>query len=143
MSEELVKKIASSKILLDVLMDFEDFLDKNDIYVFENWNLGQIASGPKIDRYWVTVILKYPMAFKPDFEGAKRLESKGANIEYYKKYEEIYYNNLKPVDTINTTGLGYTRNSLMNTKEKPTLNEVCLVKVKLPKRFFPSLAESD
>ena len=54
---DVVKNIAEiydSDVAFTVLKDFERVLDDLDVYVYDNWEDGEIVSGPKISRHWVT-----------------------------------------------------------------------------------------
>jgi D-serine dehydratase len=45
---------------LAVLKDFERVLDEMDVYVYENWEDGELAYGPKVDRHWITAGFMWP-----------------------------------------------------------------------------------
>ena len=54
---EVIKNIQSiyeSDVSFQVLKDFERVLDDLDLYVYENWMDGELVSGTKIGRHWVT-----------------------------------------------------------------------------------------
>ena len=66
---EVIKNIQSiyeSDVSFQVLKDFERVLDDLDLYVYENWMEGELVSGPKIGRHWVTIGLMWPRAKMPD-----------------------------------------------------------------------------
>lgn len=140
---ELIKKITSSKILLDVLVAFEDFLDNNDLYAFRNWIKGEIIAGPFIERYWVTVILKYPYKCMPDPEGAQRLVDQGVKVRFKKHQQEFYYKDLQMSDSVNVTGLGFTQQTTMQTTPKPEIVPLWLVEMTMPRRFVEDIIEQD
>ena len=66
--------------VLHTLLDFEDVLERTNIYAYDNWSAGEIALGPDIDKYWVTVTLMYPHRLMPDPAGAERLLKIGATF---------------------------------------------------------------
>ena len=76
--------VYSSENILDILTEFERVFDELDVYVYKNWIKGEIAEGPKIDRYWITVSLMYPYKMMPDPEGALRLTDHGCKVTYQK-----------------------------------------------------------
>ena len=49
-----IEGIYDSNTSFQVLKDFERVLDELDLYVYDNWENGELAAGPKIDRHWVT-----------------------------------------------------------------------------------------
>lgn len=65
-----------------VLKDFERVLDELDIYVFKNWEEGELVSGPEVDRYSVTCKFMWDAKEMPDPEGAKRLYDYGCKVVY-------------------------------------------------------------
>lgn len=79
-----LEKISESPHLLDVLIQMEDVLDSLDVYVFENWYLGEIVEGPKIRRYWYDMTIKYPLEKKPDPRAALRLMKHRCRVDYWK-----------------------------------------------------------
>lgn len=79
---KVVERIYDSEDLVDILIDIEDYLDSNDLYVFKNWKLGEVVSGPWTQRYWVKLTLKYPYRKMPDPEGGLRLLQHGTKINY-------------------------------------------------------------
>lgn len=141
--DSIIKKIASSKILLDVLLAFEDFLDSNDLYVYQNWFDGEIVEGPIISRYWITVTLKFPYRKMPDPEGAERLVRNGLSVSYKKAKEEIYFKDMSMTDTNNISGLGFATQTALDKTPKPTTIPVWLIEITMPRRFIESVIEQD
>ena len=58
---------------LAVLKDFERVLDEMDMYVYDNWEDGELAYGPQVDRHWITAGFMWPKDKMPDPEAGKRL----------------------------------------------------------------------
>ena len=56
-----------------VLKDFERVIDELGLYVYDNWEEGELAAGPEIDRHWVKCSFMWPKKSMPDPEGGKRL----------------------------------------------------------------------
>jgi|688.fasta_scaffold204776_3 hypothetical protein len=71
---------------LAVLKDFERVLDELDLYVYKNWEDGELAYGPKVDRHWITVGFMWPQDKMPDPNGGKRLIDLGCKVKYQKSH---------------------------------------------------------
>jgi hypothetical protein len=71
---------------LAVLKDFERVLDELDMYVYENWEDGELAYGPKVDRHWITAGFMWPHVKMPDPVAAKRLTELGCKVNYQKSH---------------------------------------------------------
>jgi hypothetical protein len=71
---------------LAVLKDFERVIDELDIYVYKNWEDGELAFGPQVDRHWITAGFMWPQDKMPDPVGAKRLLDLGCKVKYEKSY---------------------------------------------------------
>tara|TARA_X000001036_G_scaffold405052_1_gene412774 strand:- start:250 stop:825 length:576 start_codon:yes stop_codon:yes gene_type:complete len=70
---ENVNNIYDSNSAFEVLKDFERVIDELDIYVYDNWKDGELVSGPKITRHWVSCSFMWPLKSMPDPMGGKRL----------------------------------------------------------------------
>jgi len=81
-----LERIYESDTDFQVLKDFERVLDEIDLYVYDNWFEGELASGPHIDRHWVTVRLFWPREQMPDPEGGKRLLDYDCHVRYAKTH---------------------------------------------------------
>jgi len=84
---------------LSVLKDFERVLDEMDLYVYDNWEDGELASGPHVDRHWITASFMWPKNKMPDPDGAKRLLDLGCKVSYQKS-ELIEPRKIKKPDDI-------------------------------------------
>jgi hypothetical protein len=115
------KKIYMSESSLKTIMDFERVLDEIDLYAFKNWKKGELIEGPVRKKHWIEATFMWPRKLMPDPDGAKRLLSYNAIIEYSKD---------KLTTPIKVEGYEDFR---PGTK-KPKLQEdpVWLVKIKLP-----------
>jgi hypothetical protein len=71
---------------LAVLKDFERVLDELDLYVYDNWEDGELAYGPKVDRHWITVGFMWPRNKMPNPDGGKRLVDLGCKVKYQKSH---------------------------------------------------------
>ncbi len=65
-----------------VLKDFERVIDELDVYVFKNWEDGELVSGPHINRHDITCKFMWPKNNMPDPEGGKRLFEYGCRVNY-------------------------------------------------------------
>ena len=71
---------------LGALKDFERVLDELDVYVYDNWEDGELVSGPLVDRHWITASFMWPRNQMPDPVGAKRLTDAGCKVKYAKSH---------------------------------------------------------
>jgi hypothetical protein len=86
---DLVKNAESvyeSDTAFQILKDFERVIDEVDLYVYKNWEDGELLDGPKIDRHWITCKFMWPRAKMPDPMGAKRLVDYDCKIGYAKSH---------------------------------------------------------
>ena len=88
-AQDAVNRISDSEDLTDILIDIENYLDSNNLYVYKNWIQGEVVSGPWTQPYWIKVTLKYPYDKMPDPEGGLRLLMHGTKINY-RIAEELY-----------------------------------------------------
>ena len=70
---------------LTILKDFERVLDELDVYVFTNWEDGELLSGPEDARHFVTCSFMWPADKMPDPSGGKRLLDRGCKVTYAKR----------------------------------------------------------
>ena len=56
-----IQNIYDSDVAFTVLKDFERVLDDLDLYVYDNWMDGELMSGPKISRHWITCSFFWPI----------------------------------------------------------------------------------
>ena len=71
---------------LAVLKDFERVLDEMDMYAYENWENGELAYGPKVDRHWITAGFMWPADKMPNPIAGKRLTDLGCKLTYQKSH---------------------------------------------------------
>jgi hypothetical protein len=118
-----VESIYNNDSNLAVLKDLERVLDEMDIYVYDNWLEGELASGPKIDRHWVTAEFMWPYKRMPDPDGAKRLMEIGCRVKY-EKTEIIEPRKIRDPDDFRPG----TKKGKLDTKP------VWIVKIMMPKK---------
>lgn len=69
-----------------VLKDFERVLDELDMYVYKNWEDGELFEGPLVNRYAVTCKFMWPREDMPDPTGASKLLDYGCKVSYKKDH---------------------------------------------------------
>jgi hypothetical protein len=79
-----VESIYDSNTAFNVLKDFEKVLDELDLYVYKNWEDGELAMGPQIDRHWVTCGFMWEKENMPDPMGGKRLLDYDCKVRFKK-----------------------------------------------------------
>jgi len=77
-----LQTLSENNNAFQVLKDFERVLDELDIYVFKNWNEGELIKGPDVSRYSVTCKFMWPEKEMPDPQGGKRLVHYGCRVVY-------------------------------------------------------------
>jgi hypothetical protein len=81
-----IEGMYDSNSAFEVLKDFERVLDELDLYVYKNWEDGELAAGPNIERHWVTAKFFWPRNKMPDPMGGKRLLDYDCKVIYEKSY---------------------------------------------------------
>jgi len=79
-----IKDIYMSDSSVITLMDFERVLDELDLYVFENWNKGELVEGPIYEKYFVRCTFMWPYKLMPDPRGGERLLDYDCEVKYRK-----------------------------------------------------------
>ena len=69
---------------LGILKDFERVIDELDVYVFKNWDNGELLEGPIDSRHFVTCSFMWPEDQMPDPIGGKRLLDRGCKVTFKK-----------------------------------------------------------
>jgi hypothetical protein len=81
-----IQELYENNTSLAALKDMERVLDEMDMYVFENWEDGELAYGPKVERHWITAGFMWPRNKMPDPEAGKRLLEMGCKVRYQKSH---------------------------------------------------------
>ena len=81
-----IDNLYNSDTAFTILKDFERVLDELDIYVYKNWEEGELSAGPKIERHWVTCSFIWDLENMPDPMGAKRLVDYDCKVRYKKDF---------------------------------------------------------
>ena len=125
---DIIKNIQSLYAVgptLGTLKDFERVIDELDVYVFQNWEDGELLSGPIDSRHFVTCSFMWPADQMPDPAGGKRLLDRGCKVTY-KKDELLKPRKIKgPEDYRPGT-----------TKGKIDAHDIWVVEIKMPKELI-------
>jgi len=110
---------------LSILKDFERVVDELDVYVFQNWEDGELLSGPVDSRHFVTCSFMWPADKMPDPAGGKRLLDRGCKVTY-KRDELMKPRKIKgPEDYRPGT-----------TKGKIDAHDIWVVEIRMPKALI-------
>ena len=64
--------ITKGENVLDMLIEFERTLDNLEIFAYKNWLMGELVSGPDIERYWFVTTWMFPYKMMPDPDAGLR-----------------------------------------------------------------------
>ena len=67
-----ISNVYENDTAFTVLKDFERVLDELDLYVYDNWETGELVEGPKMARHFITCSFIWPREKIPDPMGGKR-----------------------------------------------------------------------
>ena len=123
-----VQSLYSVGPTLSILKDFERVLDDLDVYVFTNWEDGELLSGPVDSRHFVTCSFMWPADKMPDPAGGKRLLDKGCKVSY--KKDEL----MKPRQI--KTPADYRPGT---TKGKIDAHDIWIVEIRMPKDLIGNM----
>jgi len=115
-----------------ILKDFERVIDELGIYVYKNWDEGELVEGPIVDRHWVKCTFMWPEKEMPDPMGGKRLLDYDCKISYEKSHI-IKPRKIKKPDDIRPG----------TKKGKLDKLPVWLVHVEMPKKLIISIYGGD
>ena len=125
-----IKGIYTSDGAMSTLLDFERVLDEADLYAFQNWDLGELVSGPNVKRYTVDCVFMYPHKLMPNPMGAKRLLGLGCDLKFKKTKIKVPVQIKDPGDY--EPGTHYP---------KMVEREVWLVMIEMPKELMNDIRE--
>ena len=120
-----VENVYDNVTAFTILKDFERVIDELDVYVFANWEEGELLSGPVDSRHFVTCSFMWPADKMPDPAGGKRLLDRGCKVSY--KKDEL----LKPRKI--KTPADYRPGT---TKGKIDAHDIWVVEIKMPKALI-------
>ena len=126
------KNIYLSNNALENLLDFERVLDILDLYVFENWELGELIEGPNHSRYFVECSFMWPHKLMPNPLGAKRLLDYDITVTYKKSKLT------KPIKNLETypkkAGGQHTEQQIDTTEMS-----IWIVTIKIPRKLMTNI----
>ena len=67
-----------------ILKDFERVIDNLGIYVYKNWEDGELVAGPKIERHWVSCSFMWPKKAMPDPAAGSILKDYNCEVKFEK-----------------------------------------------------------
>ena len=109
---------------LAILKDFERVLDEMDMYVYKNWEDGELAYGPQVDRHWITAGFMWPKDKMPDPVAGKRLLELGCKV----KYERSQLIEARPIKTPDDIRPGTKKGKLDH-------QPIWIVEIQMPKKL--------
>ena len=127
-SLDIIKNIESiydSNNAFSILKDLERVLDHLDLYVYANWEKGEVAEGPMIDRHWVTCSFFWPHDEMPDPMGGKRLLDYDCKVKY-KKSSLITPRKIEKPDDVRPG----------TKKGKLDTNPIWVVEIQMPRKLI-------
>ena len=125
-------KVHRRASLLDILLEFDKFLDDLNLYSYANWLDGEVIDGPELTRYWCTVKLMFPHDKMPDPSGGERLLDKNCKVYY----QEDHMNEPRTVKD---------HGDFQPGTKKPKIDEipVWVVTIKVPKKYVTTYDRSE
>ena len=123
-----IRDIYMSEGSLLTLLDFERVLDELDVYAFQNWQIGELVSGPIVSKYRVSCIFMWPEKLMPDPRGGSRLLPFDCEIKYKKTNMKVPIKIEDPSDYRPGT-----------KKARLTEKKVWLVEITMPKSLMSDI----
>lgn len=82
-----IQHLYDNQGLLDILIAIEKYFEDNDLYAYPNIQSGEVVEGPEVEKYWITIVLKYYRENFPDPYAFKILEQHGTKVQAKGDYE--------------------------------------------------------
>jgi hypothetical protein len=128
---ELIKNLQTLTVdnsAFEIIKDFERVLDEMDIYVYKNWEDGELLSGPHANRYDITCQFMWPRSQMPDPEGGQTLYEYGCTVQYQKSHVMVPRKVRDPSDFRPGTKKG-----------KIDLHPIWIVTISMPKKLMQDI----
>ena len=93
-----IESLTTNDDAFKILKDFERVIDDLDLYVYKNWEDGELVSGPEVHRHAVTCKFMWPYKDMPDPVGATRLLDYGCKVSFEKENLLVPRKVYKPSD---------------------------------------------
>lgn len=113
---------------IDILKDFERVLDELDLYVFKNWEDGELVEGPIDEKYFVTCTFMWQADAMPDPQGAKKLTQYNIKV----RMAESFIKSVRPIKKPDDIRPG-TR------KGKIDIIPVVMAEIRMPKKIMENI----
>lgn len=126
-----VERVYDSNTAFQLLKDFERVLEELDLYVYKNWDKGELLNGPEISRHWITCSFMWPRSDMPDPMGAKRLIDYDCKIGYKKDFI-LHPRQIKTPDDIRPG----------TKKGKLDRHPIWIVEIQMPKKLMADIYAS-
>lgn len=123
-----IEQVYGSNNSLNLLKDFERVIDELDIYVFENWEDGELVSGPKESRYFVECTFMWQKDSMPEPKGGMRLLDYGCKVQA----AETVLNKVRKIKTPDDIRPG-------TKKGKIDQEKIILIKIIMPKKLMSDI----
>ena len=81
-----IESIYSNDNAFAIIKDFERVLDELDLYVYANWQDGELVEGPVMTKHYVSCKFMWPLKQMPDPMGGKRLLDYDCRVTYKKDH---------------------------------------------------------
>lgn len=123
-----IQTLAADDSAFKILKDFERVLDELDLYVFDNWEDGELLAGPNVSRYFVSCKFMWPREDMPDPRGGERLLDYGCKVSYQKSEVLVPRKVYKPSDFRPGTKKG-----------KIDPHPIWIVEIQMPKKLMQDI----
>jgi hypothetical protein len=120
-----IENIYGSNNSLNLLKSFERVIDELDIYVYENWEDGELVSGPKEHRYWVECTFMWPIGKMPNPRAGKILTDYGCKVQV----AESTISKVRKIKTPDDIRPG-------TKKGKIDRKKILMIKISIPKKLI-------
>ena len=123
-----IQNVYENDPVFSVLKDYERVLDELGLYVYANWEDGELLAGPKIGRHFVECSFMYPRDKMPDPMGGKRLLDYDCKVTYKKDHLVEPRKIIEPDDVRPGTKKG-----------KLDKTPICVVTIIIPKELMKNI----
>jgi len=130
-SIETIEKLFKHQSLLDSLVEFERFLDNFHLYSYQGWYEGEVVAGPKVERFWIRVVLMFHQL--PDPMAGMALIKHGCKVKF-KQGHSIDAIKVRTPDDYREDG---------SKKPKMKKDPVWFIEISVPRRFIDEVDIED
>jgi hypothetical protein len=123
-----IESLTTSDDSFKILKDFERVIDDLDLYVFKNWEDGELIVGPEVHRHSVSCKFMWSEENMPDPDAASRLLDYGCKVTYQKEELLVPRRVFKPSDFRPGTKKG-----------KIDAHPVWIVSITMPKKLMQDI----